>query len=334
MFSNPDVIARIKNDFIPVALKAGKVMNPPAGLEGALYREFKRTQPAPQGICVANSAGKPLSWTLMFEDDPSVLKFLDHAQQRFRTFPDGSKAFATERFMRFPKHKLADAPDSGTLLNVPDGHAESEQCPGDLPFGENSLLAKVVGRALGSDGAPLSDARTQDNYVEDRFEIPEAMQRAFLNAAKDADGDECRVPAELARLIAANAYLGMLDVNPLGGHYSGGETTTEHLNLWAKRLSESTFLLWGTSSVAATQAPDRRADDGRVWEHKVDLVWRGYLETGGSGFRELSLIADGDEVLRWGNRNQDTSARPAVANLPGGKPIHFSGRVRYGILAK
>ena len=77
VFSNPDVIARIEKGFIPVALKAGKVMNPPAGIEGALYREFKRTQPAPQGICVANSSGKALVWALMFEDDPSVLKFLD-----------------------------------------------------------------------------------------------------------------------------------------------------------------------------------------------------------------------------------------------------------------
>ena len=68
MFSKPAVIARIKRDFIPVALKAATVQNPPPGIEGRLYREFKRTQPAAQGICVANSSGKALAWSLMFED--------------------------------------------------------------------------------------------------------------------------------------------------------------------------------------------------------------------------------------------------------------------------
>ncbi len=72
VFSNPEVARRIKADFVPVALKAGLVNNPPVGPEGLLYREIGRSKPAPQGICVANSDGKVLDWALMFDGDKSV----------------------------------------------------------------------------------------------------------------------------------------------------------------------------------------------------------------------------------------------------------------------
>ena len=86
VFSNPDVVRRVNREFIPVALKAAHVNNPPPGPEGLLYREIGRSRPAPQGICIANSAGKVLDWVLMFDDDKQVLKFLDHALERYRCF--------------------------------------------------------------------------------------------------------------------------------------------------------------------------------------------------------------------------------------------------------
>ena len=50
-------------DFVPVALKAGVVNNPPYDEEGRLYREIGRSKVLPQGICVINSACKVLAWT-------------------------------------------------------------------------------------------------------------------------------------------------------------------------------------------------------------------------------------------------------------------------------
>ena len=83
VFPNPVVIRRVNAGFVPVALKAGLVNNPPNDEEGRLYREIGRSRPAPQGICVVNSAGKVLDWALMFDDDKSVLAFLDHSARRF-----------------------------------------------------------------------------------------------------------------------------------------------------------------------------------------------------------------------------------------------------------
>ena len=102
VFSNPDVIRRVNADFVPVALKAGLVNNPPDDEEGRLYREIGRSKPVPQGICVVNSAGKVLAWTMAFDDDKSVLAFLDHCAKRFAQFPDAKKPVAAERYGRFP----------------------------------------------------------------------------------------------------------------------------------------------------------------------------------------------------------------------------------------
>ena len=75
-------------DFVPVALKAGLVNNPPNDEEGRLYREIGRSKVLPQGICVINAACKVLAWVAFFDDDKSVVAFLDHCQKRFAEFPD------------------------------------------------------------------------------------------------------------------------------------------------------------------------------------------------------------------------------------------------------
>ena len=112
VFSDPKVAAKVRDSFVPVALKAGLVNNPPPGIEGKLYREIGRSKAAPQGICVANSAGQVLAWTLSFDDEPSIMKFLDYALERFAEYPDGTEPVITERYLRFPGHKMPDVRDT------------------------------------------------------------------------------------------------------------------------------------------------------------------------------------------------------------------------------
>ena len=82
---------------MPVALKAALVNNPGDDEEGRLYREIARSKPAPQGICVANSDGKVIGWTLMFDDNESILAFFDHTLERFGTYPNAKQPFAAQR---------------------------------------------------------------------------------------------------------------------------------------------------------------------------------------------------------------------------------------------
>ena len=122
VFSNPQVVRRVNSEFVPVALKAGLVNDPGFDDEGRLYAEIGRSKPAPQGICIANSAGKALDWALMFENDAAVLGFLDRALERFKQFPDAVRAVATERYMRFPDAKMDDFPDDGQKPRIVESH--------------------------------------------------------------------------------------------------------------------------------------------------------------------------------------------------------------------
>src|SRR5438105_1685924 len=111
--------------------------------------------PAPQGIGVVNSAGKVLAWAVMFDDDPSVVGFLDHARKRFADFPDAKKPVPAERYQKFPSHQLADVADTRTALRVPERHADGRACPATPPQPRGTVLARVFGRALDADGKPL-----------------------------------------------------------------------------------------------------------------------------------------------------------------------------------
>ncbi len=102
VFSNREVVRRVNEEFIPVALKAAMVNNPPRGIEGELYAEIGRSKPAPQGICTVDSNGKVLTWALSFDDDASILKFLDHVVSRYREASDAQKPVLTWVFIDRP----------------------------------------------------------------------------------------------------------------------------------------------------------------------------------------------------------------------------------------
>jgi hypothetical protein len=336
VFSNPDVVRRVNADFVPVALKAGLVNNPPDSVEGRLYREIGRSKAAPQGICVVNSAGKVLDWALMFDDDRSVLAFLDHAAKRFAQFPDAKKPFAAERFMKFPSLRMPDVDDN---LNVPvpaDRHAQGDNCPAANLVRPGTVLARVFGRALDRDGKLVADSVRQEQYVEDRFHVPVGMQEALAKAATDAGTDRFRLADDLARLFIEHAYLGQLDVNPLGG--PGGKGTLKQCEFWARTEMANArgvvrLRIDGQSEAAgATSAGD--SADGRLWQHEVKLTWEGLIDMSGKRVSRLLLVARGSERLKWANKNERLKVRADVTSLPAGHAIDQSCGVRYGIIGE
>ena len=222
-------------DFVPVALKAGLVNYPPDDEEGRLYREIGRSKIAPQGICVVNSAGKVLDWVFMFDDDKSVLAFLDHARKRFAQFPDAKKPVPAERYMKFPSQKLADIEDNGKVVPIVERHPEGESCPAKPRVRQGTILARVFGRALDKDGKPVADTVRQENYVEDRFHVPVAMQEALAKALAAAGTERFRIADDLARLLVSHAFMGELDVNPFGG-INGSKGKRTDCTFWGKKV--------------------------------------------------------------------------------------------------
>lgn len=338
VFSNPEVVRRIQNDFVPVALKAALVNNPPGGIEGRLYAEIGRSKPAPQGICVANSDGKALAWALSFDDDDSIAGFLDYAVDRYREFPGAMKPVTTERFRRYPGHKLPDITDTGGKISAPTQHADDDRCPGRPAVEQGSLVGRVIGRALDADGRPLADTVRQEHYMEARFEIPPTIQHRFVAAAREADGKKFQLSDELPRSLVGPAHLGQLDVNPLG-EVPGSANDRYESALFATRVpSESErirFRIDGKSDVEGSQdSRGKPRGGGRLWEHRVTLEWEGYIDVQGDQVTQLVMLAHGSERLRWGNARLKLTTEPAAAHLMAGHPIDMDCGARYGLIAE
>jgi hypothetical protein len=285
VFSRPEVIRRVNSVFVPVALKAGLVNNPGDDEEGRLYREIGRSKPAPQGICVANSDGKVIAWTLMFDDNESILAFLDHTLERFGKYPDARQPFAAQRYMKFPSSKLPDVPDSGGLPAIPDQHTQN--CPANPRPPSGTVVARLFGRALDENGQLISDTTRQEHYVEDRFNLPVEAQSLLARAGSNAGTNAFRMPGALARQLISHAFLGQLDVNPLGSP-AGGTGDLKEIELWVQNVSNDQHApvrlrVAGASHVAGGEGQDRpaRGGDGRIWEHEIKLDWDGFIEMQG-----------------------------------------------------
>jgi hypothetical protein len=344
VFSVPAVIRRVNADFIPLALRAPLVNNPAAVRdrdERWLYERIGRAKLAPQGICVLNSAGQVLAWVQMFDDDQSVLDFLDHGLKRFREQADPMRLVPTERYLKFPSARHEDSRDRTALpVLIADGHARGKRCPaedGKSKVPPGSMVARLVGRALDARGQPVPDIVKQEHYVEDQFAIPPGMQKALADALAGTGTKRVRLPEEFSKLCAAHAHLGHIDVKPClcmikGKAENQGEW--KRCTFWARKLAggkgTTRWQVEGESEVVSAVAIN---GDG---VHDVKLAWEGLLEVTGQRLTRLVLLARGQEKLEFARDNHPLLRRKQaeVANLPAGRPINLACGVRYGILGE
>jgi len=331
VFSNPDVIKRVNADFIPVALKAALVNRPPDDDEGLLYREIGRSKPAPQGICVVNSAGKVLNWALMFDDDTSLLAFFHHVKVRFANYPDATKPVAAEVYQKFPSQQREDMEDSGKVLPVLDGHPEGKHCPAEPPLRKGTVAVRLFGRALDRDGKPVADTVRQENYVEDRFNIAVQTQEKLAKALADAGADRVTLPLELTRQWVKQAYMGVLDVQPLDNLGNHGDLRRCDFGATKVRSGKGPTL-WRVEGESEVFIDEKMANAGPGDMHEVKLKWHGFIEMDGNRMTRLLLSADGNEKLKFNSaRGKDENE---VALLPGGHRIDMSSAVRFGIVGE
>ena len=326
IFSNADVIRRVNADFVPVALKAELVNGPPDNAEGRLYREIARSKILPQGVCVVNSAGKVLDWVFMFDDDKSVLAFLDHARKRFAEFPDAQKPVAAERYVHFPSQKLADIEDDGKVVPVVERHPEGESCPAKPRVQPGTVLARVYGRALAKDGKPVPDTVRQENYIEDRFNVPVARQEALAKALAAAGAERFEIPDGLTRVLVGHAFMGELDVDPFGGQH-GGKNLRSAFEFWGERVRTDANGPVRVRIEGKSEAAGFAHEDGQNWQHRVKLAWEGLIEMKGNRMTRLLLVARGTERLKRGNENEGPPRGRAIF-------IDLDCGVRFGIIGE
>jgi hypothetical protein len=140
--------------------------------------------------------------------------------------------------------------------------------------------------------------------------------------------------------LVSHAFLGQLDVNPLGG-IAGGEGAQNELKIcefWAQLRGPgkdgSTVLRIEGKSNAEGRSGDSRRGDGRIWRHDVELAWQGYVEMKQDRMARLLMLAEGSENLEWRNVFQNLHVRADVTQLPAGHSIDLSCGVRYGIIGE
>ena len=340
VFANPEVAARVNAEFIPVALKAGMVNNPGriSGPESVLYAELNRTKAAPQGICVANADGKALAWALGFDDGASILDFLDKTKARFSDNPSG-KPVTTQRYRRYPSVAIAPVADSGRVVEIPASHPAGDRCTGDLTPAEGTLAGRIVGRTVNADGKPSEQTVTQESYIEELFTLAPDVQLSLVRELRSAGaGDKFELPQSLSRTLVGSAYLGQLDVNPIGGASVGGKVDEEQWSLKAKVIGNegdvTRLKITGLSDVTGSEGARRRGGDGLRWNHAVSLAWCGYLEVTGNQITKLDLAARGHEYLTWKGAGSSPANKPQdLRSLPAGRIIDLQSPVHYAIVA-
>ncbi len=303
--------------------------------EARLYRRLQRAQAAPQGICVLDGSGRVLDWVLTFESEKSVLEFLDYSVRRSRASRDATAPTIARRVMRFPGGRMPDAPPDPDPAPILAAHPPGQRCPaasrGKAPISPGDLLARVVGRALDSQGRLSTETVKQEQYSEDRFSLPAELQRAVAAAARGgAGGQGARLPDPFARLCATYAYLGHLDVRPLDNPRRGSGVLKKAEFRALPAGKPGLVRLEGETEVAG----DLTGPGGH--SHSVRLAWEGFLELNGDRIARLALSGRGREQLQFGH-DPGSLARARqeseVAFLPAGRPINLDTSVRYGSLA-
>jgi hypothetical protein len=330
----------VNADFVPVAIKAGLVNYPPNDEEGRLYREIGRSKVLPQGICVINSACKVLAWAEMFDEDKSVVGFLDHCLKRGAQFPDAKKPFPAERYMKFPSQQLADIEDNGKAPVIVERHSQGKSCPAKPRVPHGTIDARLFGRAFTKDGKPVANTLRQENYVEDRFHVPVAMQAALAKALQDAGSDRFRLADDLARLLVSHAFLGELDVNPVVS-VNGSKGDLKQCDFWAGRVEGADddpvrVRVEGKSEARGVQRGDEKGYAGRLWQHEVNIAWEGIIEMKKDRMSRLLLVARGSEKLKWENvplESELRGQRNVILEWAGRAP-DLSCCVRYGIIGE
>ena len=319
----------VNQKFVPVALKAALVNNPPAGIEGAFIREISRSKPAPQGICVVNSSGKALAWVLGFDNNAQVLKFLDYCLSRNKEIDSPKASVPTERFRLFPSRPLPAAPDRNAKLPPLDMHRKNAAPEKE----QGTVVAKVWGRRLDKNEVPIKNCILQENYIEDIFDISNLLQQEVVALAEK--NKPFKLPESFVKQVVSYAYLGHLDVRPVYSPVPEARSKEHHLEFWAEpsiiKGKGRRWLIKGKSDVETSRLTPK---NGAQSHHRISLNWVGYIDLLGENIAQLGLWATGQEQLQWGNRNLQLIKRPAVTHLMAGRYINVDSPVRYGIIGK
>lgn len=329
VFSRPEVAKKVREEFVPVAVRAQHVNGLRSGTVGRLFSDISSSKPAGQGLAVLNSDGQVLEWVLMFDEPKEIGKFLDHSLMRFKESPTGKFKVSTETHLRYPSRTMpsVQAREPVAIRN----HLDEERCPGDNSVADGSVRIDLIGRTLTEEGEFSKDVLTQDNFVQDMFDFDTRFQSRIVDAVNRSDGEKFELPQELSRVIQAHAYLGQLDACPIPNPH-GGQVELDEAELFGiviERVKGAVFVKIEGHTKAASSL-DR---GGRpMYDHSVALDWSGYMMIAGGRVARFALIGRGEEKFQWSHGGP--TSEDAVRHLPAGHKVDQEGPVQYGLILR
>ncbi len=163
--------------------------------------------------------------------------------------------------------------------------------------------------------------------------MPVARQEGLAKSLAAAGTNRFKIDDDLATVLISHAFMGELDLNPLG-NLNGSKCEHMDCAFWGQKIeADGNGPVWvridGESEVAGV-AGQGQDDHGARWQHRVKLTWDGLIEMTGNRMTRLLLLARGTEKLTRGNKNE------GLGRLGGGQAVFIDvdSGVRYGIIGQ
>lgn len=175
--------------------------------------------------------------------------------------------------------------------------------------------------------------------MEARHEVSVVAQQKLVSAAGTAKREKFEIPKEFALEVIGSAYLGQLDVDPFG-RMPGSRNDKLAFKLTGELVGAiedkaERIRIEGESNAEGAQAVGGQGrGDGALWEHRVTLKWQGYADIKDGQVIRVTMLAEGDERLRWGNDRFNFGGEPDAAHLMAGRAIDLICGVRYGLISE
>lgn len=298
--------------------------------EEKLYKHISRCMLAPQGIGILNSDGLVLEWVQMFDNNKSVLDFLEHSLKRFGEHPNAKDDFSAECYLKFPSEKIKDFKDDEELQISKLSH-EGKKCPANRASKsagpKGSIVAELIGRALDENGKLHPDTVKQEHYSQDYIVVPPDIQKTLLNILDNAETEIIRLPEEFGMLFATYAHLGNIDVRPL---LESNKGKVKQCRFLAREISEENgetlYRVVGKTEVTS------ELNTNATGIHEVSLKWKGFIKVGETSITNITFYGYGREKIKWGLDIVDDGNE--VKHLPVGRSLNIDCDVRYGVIGE
>lgn len=287
---------------------------------------------------VLNEDGQVLTNVLLFDSTRAISDYLDFSLGQFRQHSQAavSSSWSAHRFMKYPSQ-----PAPAIAYGTDEDHAALAACSsGGCQMPTSSppagLVVNMVGRTIEANGHFSTDVLHQEHYSQDQLIIPPELQQYIAALVTRNTGTQVRLPDMLGQILMMHAYLGNMDVQPISSPM-GAHSNIQSCEFYAALVpgQKNIYRVYGKSHVCAQGPSPHGAGLPGGMFNQIELSWYGFFKLSGSRITSLSLLARGEQALKWGPlRPKLSSPDEEVNELMSGRPIDMQSKICLGFIGE